>query len=100
MYRGTTPTISLTVNGLSELQIHSAYLTIKQGGKVIEKIADDITIDGDSLKATLSQTETLGFEAGLNVSIQLRVLTKSSTAYATKVLKVPVEEVLKDGEIT
>ena len=49
MYRGTTPTISLTVKGLSDLQLHSAYLTIMQSHFRLEKTLPDMTIDGDTL---------------------------------------------------
>ncbi len=100
MYRGTTPTISLTVTGLSDLNLHSAYLTIRQGRFSLEKTLPDMTIDGDTLTTSLSQAETLSFKAGINVQIQLRCLTQSGTAYATKIVTIPVNEILKDGEIT
>lgn len=100
MYRGTTPTITLTAKGLSELTIRSMYLTIKQANTVIEKTLSDMTVEGDSIKVSLSQPETLSFTAGSSVLLQLRVLAQNSTAYATNVLKIPVEGILKDGEIT
>lgn len=98
MYRGTTPTIVLTVKGLSEIEISKIYLTIKQYDKVIEKTLPDMQIDGDVISVTLTQKETLELEAK-NINIQLRILSKSKTAYATKVLSMPVNDVLKDGEI-
>lgn len=99
MYRGTTPTIVLTVKGLSEIEISKLYLTIKQFDNVIEKTLPDMQIDGDTLQADLTQQETLGLERG-KVKLQLRVLSKSKTAYATKTLEVTVDDILKDGEIT
>lgn len=98
MYRGTTPTIVLTVKGLSEIEISKIYLTIKQYDKVIEKTLPDMQIDGDVISVTLTQKETLELDAK-NINIQLRILSKSKTAYATKVLSMPVNDVLKDGEI-
>lgn len=100
MFRGTTPTISLTVTGLSALQIHSAYLTIKQGEVTVEKALEEMTLEGDGLKATLTQAETLSFRAGSGCMIQLRVLTENGAALATEALSVPVKAILKDGEIT
>ena len=100
MYRGTTPSISLSVTGLSDIELHSAYLTVKQRSVVIEKTLDDMMIAGDTLEVTLSQKETLRFCAGLNAEIQLRCLSKNDVAYASDVLTVPVDRILKDGEIT
>ncbi len=100
MYRGTTPVISLTVTGLSDIELHSAYLTVKQRNVIIEKTLDDMTIADDKIEVTLSQKETLQFGAGLNAEIQLRCLSKSDVAYASEVLTVPVDRILKDGEIT
>lgn len=99
MRRGTTPTISITVKGLSDIQIDKAYLTLKQRGIVVEKTEADIEIDGDMLRATLTQEETLGFMAGAKINVQLRVLSENGTAYASNIVTVPVGEILKDGVI-
>ena len=37
MRRGTTPTLQITVTGLSEIEIQNLYLTLEQQGVVIEK---------------------------------------------------------------
>ncbi len=100
MYRGTTPTISLTVDKLSEIDWKSIYLTIKQYNRTIEKTADEMQIDGNNITVTLTQDETLKLAAGFAVKLQLRVLTKGAVAYATQIITVPVEDILKDGEIT
>mgnify|MGYP007005321278 CR=1 FL=1 len=57
-------------------------------------------IDGDMLQVALTQEETLKFMAGAEINVQLRVLSKSGTAYASNIVTVPVGEVLKDGVIT
>lgn len=54
MRRGTTPTISITVKGLSDIQINKAYLTLKQRGTVVEKTEADMEIDGDMLQVALT----------------------------------------------
>ena len=99
MNRGTTPTISITVKGLSDIQINKAYLTLKQRGTVVEKTEADMEIDGDMLQVALTQEETLKFMARAEINVQLRVLSKSGTAYASNIVTVPVGEILKDGVI-
>ena len=47
MRRGTTPTIKLTVSGISDIEIDKIFLTIKQRSVVVEKEKSDITIDDD-----------------------------------------------------
>lgn len=103
MYRGTTPTITLTVDGLSEINLRSAYLTIMQTTKeqrvVIEKTLGDMSIDGEVVSVTLSQADTLKLKANVKAEVQLRFLSQGGTAYATQITKYPVKEILKDGEI-
>lgn len=99
MRRGTTPTISITVKGLSDIQINKAYLTLKQRGTVVEKTEADMEIDGDMLQVALTQEETLKFMARAEINVQLRVLSKSGTAYASNIVTVPVEAILKEGVI-
>ena len=79
--------------------ISKLYLTIKQFDNVIEKTLPDMQIDGNVIQTTLTQQETLSLGTG-NISMQIRILSKSKTAYATKVLSMPVNDILKDGEIT
>lgn len=99
MIRGTTPTITITATGLSEISVEAAYLTIKQPGVEIEKATPEISVDGDILTVTLSQEETLSFTAESTAELQLRVLSKSGTAYASQIISMPVGRILKDGVI-
>ena len=99
MRRGTTPTISITVKGLSDIQINKAYLTLKQRGTVVEKTEADMKIDGDMLQVALTQEETLKFMARAEINVQLRVLSTNNTAYASNIVTVPVEAILKEGVI-
>lgn len=99
MIRGTTPTITITAAGLSEISIDRAYLTIKQKSNVIEKELEDMAIDGDVLTVTLSQEETLSFTAESTAELQLRVLSRGGTAYASQIISTPVGRILKDGVI-
>ena len=99
MRRGTTPTILLTVTGLSEIVVNKVYLTIKQRSRKVEKGLSELDISGDEIRAELTQEETLSFMAEDDVEIQLRVLSRTGTAYATNIITEPVGAILKDGVI-
>lgn len=99
MRRGTTPTIKATVVGLQDVEIDEIYLTVKQLGVEIEKSGSDIVVDGDEISVTLTQQETLSLAGGSSAAIQVRVLSKNGTAYASNIVTVPVGEILKDGVI-
>jgi hypothetical protein len=99
MRRGTTPTLQITVTGLSKIEIQVLHLIIEQQGVVIKKTEQDVSIDGEVISAALTQEETLSLTAGMDVAVQLRVLSKSGTACASNIVPVPVGEILEDGVI-
>lgn len=98
MYRGTTPIIQLSIQGLSEIEIEKFYLTLVQPNITIEKTLKDLEIDGNLVQCKLSQQETLSLYKS-KVKIQCRILSKSDIAYATQIITLDVDEILKDGEI-
>lgn len=98
MYRGTTPTIKLTIQGLSDIDISKIYLTLKQFDIVIEKDINSLKVDNNVLSCTLSQEETLSLSEA-KVELQVRILSKSNVAYATKKMTLQVSDILKDGVI-
>lgn len=98
MYRGTTPTIKLTIQGLSDIDISKIYLTLKQFDIIIEKDINSLQIDNNVLSCTLSQEETLSLSEA-KVELQVRILSKSNVAYATKKMILQVSDILKDGVI-
>ncbi len=98
MYRGTTPTIKLTIQGLSDIDISKIYLTLKQFDTVIEKDLDSLHINGNILSYTFSQEETLSLSEA-KVELQVRILSKSGVAYATKKMALQVSDILKEGVI-
>lgn len=59
MYRGTTPTMVLTIEGISEIDISKLYLSLRQFGNTIEKTLEDVELKGNVLYCTLTQEETL-----------------------------------------
>lgn len=100
MRRGTTPTITATVN--ADLSSMTLYLAFKQANAdLMVKSGDDlsVTIDGEQTVITceLTQTETLALQHG-DVKIQLRAVADGGdTAIATNIVSVPVETILQDG---
>ena len=99
MRRGTTPTLQITVTGLTDIEVQNLYLTLRQGQTTIEKTESGVTIDGEVISATLTQEETLSLVAKVDVALQLRVLSTNNTAYASNIVTVPVEAILKEGVI-
>lgn len=98
MIRGTTPTHTFHTN-ISLSSATSVYVTYKQGSATIEKPKSSLTITSSTVVATLSQTETLLLSSGSDVQIQIRAKLSDGTAVASNIMTVPVEAILKDGEI-
>lgn len=101
MIRGTTPTISIKLNtALSLDELEEIYVTFENKVKQLTKKKSELTIDDDKKRINfkLSQEETLLFQAG-KVKVQLRLLTKGGTAYASTVRVMEMEEILKEGKI-
>ena len=107
MTRGTTPTHTFTLpDDLTSATISALYITYAQGSKtVLEKTISDVTINGGVITCTLTQADTLKFEVldqhcGCDkVAIQVRMKTSDGTAMASDIMRIPVMDVLKDGEI-
>lgn len=99
MRRGTTPThIFNTDIDLSDASV--IYITYKQNEKtVLEKTLGDITIAPDSLTVKLTQEESLSFNAGQQIRVQIRARFEDGTAVASNIIITNTEEILKDGEI-
>ena len=97
MIRGTTPVIKLTLP--EEIDWDVLYITFKQGDtNVLEKTLSDVEIDGKTIYLLLTQAETLAFDRSNVVWVQLRGKV-GDTAYASKVMRVSVSDILKGGEI-
>ena len=100
MRRGTTPTITVTVD--TDLTDWSLYLAIAQGDGqplVLENDRLDVTVNEGvtSLAFTLTQEETLAFDAR-PVELQVRA-AHDGTAIATGIKAVPVSRILQGGVI-
>lgn len=97
MIRGTTPTIILNLP--MEIAFDVLYITFNQNSNtVLEKTKDDVKMEKTVIAIPLSQADTLAFDSDMPVKIQLRGKV-GETAYASKLVKVSVNDILKDGEI-
>lgn len=96
MIRGTTPTHTFNIpfdsGYLKKILITYAQKKIP----VIEKTEQDCVLDGNSIKVTLSQKDTLKFDDRRPVEIQIRVVTTNDTALATNVGTIDVGRVLNE----
>lgn len=101
MYRGTTPTLRIKVEGIEVNLLTSIFLTIKQGKYELTKTEADITknVQENRLDVELTQEETLAFNDG-NVNIQLRSILANEKVVASNIQTVPINHILRDGEIT
>ena len=100
MTRGTTPTLTLSIEGVDLLTCKSLYVTLQQGGfKLTKRAGEDLTVvDGETLQLYMTQEETLGFAPG-NMQLQLRGITMDDIAFATNIQSVSMKNILLEGVI-
>ena len=98
MRRGTTPKNTF----LTSIDLTSAevmYITYSQKGvTVIEKSLPDITVTADKLEVTLTQEDTLKFDAQQKLEIQIRAKLDGE-AIASDIIETTVGKILKEGAI-
>ena len=76
------------------------FITYAQDGKtILEKNIADVTYDGEKITVPFTQDDTLAFQTAKHVEIQIRARFPDGSAVASNILKVPVERILKEGEI-
>ena len=99
MRRGTTPTITLTVD--ADLTGWTVYLALAQAGSVIvledDRVEATVSEGVTTLEFTLSQEETLSL-AETPVELQVRAI-RDGTALATDIRRLPVDRILQGGVI-
>ena len=99
MRRGTTPTITATVDSdLTGLSIHLAF----DAGTLIVKTDEDLDVsyDGDetTVSCTLTQEDTLSMKPGAVCDVQIRAFNNDgSLAMATSIGRLQVNDILEDG---
>ena len=105
IYRGTTPTVTCTVE--MDLTDYSCYLAIgaKAGKPYLVADNEQMTLDVDTsgetpvstLVFTLTQEQTLSCKGG-KCNVQLRVI-KDAVALATDWGELAIGDIIEDGEI-
>ena len=101
MIRGTTPTHTFVLPFNTSL-VSSARISYAQRGNVLlkkETPACTLEANTNTISVTLSQEDTLLFNSGLYVDIQLRVLTTDGVALSTDIITKSVGECLDGGVI-
>ena len=99
MRRGTTPTLTLTVD--ADIVGWTVYASFRAKSKLftfendrLQMTAED---DVTTILLTLTQEETLSLDVGA-VEVQVRAI-KDGTAIATDIQRVNIGGILKDGVI-
>lgn len=95
MRRATTPTHKYILP-FETSEIKTLRVTYAQDCRIIvEKKESDATyIDEKTIQVTLSQSETVKFDAEKPIKIQVRILTNDDKALASQIYTRPCEDVL------
>lgn len=98
MKRGTTPTLTLTVD--ADIVDWTVYASFRTNGKVYTFANDRLQMtsedDVTTILLTLTQEETLAMHG--SAEVQIRAI-KDGMAIATDIAKVDVGRILKEGVI-
>ena len=106
--RGTTPTKPVVVKGadLTDMDVRLAFrcgrhLAVKEQGDIeMEAFTDEKGVTCTRVIATLTQEETLKWQAGQKVEVQVRAVDSAGYALATKDREVgKAKRILQDGFI-
>jgi hypothetical protein len=98
MRRGTTPTHIFEVP-FDVSMIKSVKIFYAQGDVIVfEKLTEDCELNGNTIKTTLTQEDTLKLDHKKPVEIQLRILTLDGKALASLVERVGVDKMI-DNEV-
>lgn len=108
MIRGTTPVLSFKIPVLPS-ELDACYISFYQevyenytytNRRYVEKNLSDCTLDDvtQTVTVTLTQSDTLAFDASKPVIYQLRFRV-GDTAYATMMATFTIGDILKSGEI-
>ena len=100
MYRYTTETLVFELP-IDTSDIVEAFITLYQSSTDtrLERSIDEMTKSGKELKVRLTQEETALFKAKNTCRVQLRVRDSLGNAYASRVFKIDVNDVMKEGVI-
>lgn len=103
----TTPTITLTVEGI-DLSSNDVYVSLEQGTHLVHKTGTDLVITTDThgqvtdtiITLVLTQEETASFNVGKAVSVQVNYINSSGVRDATEVKTINVMRNLLNEVVT
>ena len=100
MIRGTTPTLEFVLP--SEIpSFKTLWITFAQNNIEIFTVKkDQCEIEGNIIRVTLDQDQTLNLSASTFLEMQIRGLTVNDESVASNIIKTQVQRILKDGVIT
>lgn len=101
MIRGTTPTLIFTTPYPSAM-IKSGYITFAMRGEILLDIPisdEGVVISDKAISVTLTQAQTLMFDVKAKSLVQIRLVLDDDSVVASNIVPVPIEQILKDGEI-
>ena len=96
--RGTTPTITFRLPFQTD-QISDVEIYFAQKRFLFQKDYEDCSFEENRLSVTLSQEETLMFDEGLSLRLQIRFVFTNRAIGATRIVSTSVVGLLKEGEI-
>ena len=106
MIKYTTPTISLTVEGI-DLTGQDVYVSLEQGSTELTKSGNDLSISTETedqttntnISLVLSQEESAGFKYNQPVNVQVNWISQQGVRAATEIKSIPVMKNLLDEVI-
>lgn len=106
MTRGTTPTLTLSIDNADLSTLKNMYITFSQETKKLIKVYQagsennqiEIDVENSEVAVSLTQDETLKFKPG-PVDIQVRYTNNADSAYATNIVRIDMGRILQEGVI-
>lgn len=99
IYRGTTPTFIVTVDGAAVSALGTVYATVRQDGVSFDAPAVSTDTAANTLSFTLTQDQTLRLKADREAGIQLRAVNSAGVAIASGQAQFMVRGIYKEGVI-
>lgn len=97
MYRGTTPTFILTVDGSVDLtEAKNVYATFVQKDIKLTKTGADLDVSSNEVDVYFNQAESLQFSTGA-IMIQLNWTYIDGSRACTDIISTTVDKNLEDG---
>lgn len=97
--RGTTPTITLNITNISELDPIQIFFSFKNENKKWNFSKENLTITDESIGITLDQETTLAFTPNTLVFFEAKLMLQDGTVYKTQLFNATVSDAIYDEVI-